>query len=362
MKVTLSILKADVGGYVGHSHSHPEILRIAKDSLKAAKDQGKIIDFYVTRCGDDLELIMSHTKGVEDKGVHGIAWDVFLKATDKAKELKLYGAGQDILKTAFSGNLRGMGPGVAEMEFVERASEPVIMFLADKTEPGAWNIPLYRMFADPFYNPGLVVDPEMHDGFKFDVRDVFQRTRAWFSCPEQAYDMLALIGACGRNEIKEVRLKATNEIAAVTSVERLNIIAGKYVGKDDPVMIVRCQHGLPDVGEALEPFAWPHLVAGWNRGSHNGPLMPVTERQANTGRFDGPPRVMALGFQIANGHLGQPVDMFDDPSFDLARDECNVMANFMRRNGVMQPHRLEDEEMEYTNLKAIKKKIKMVKY
>ena len=362
MKITLSVLKADIGGYVGHSHSHPEILKLAREELSAAKDTGKIIDFYVTRCGDDLELIMTHKKGEESKEIHGIAWDIFLKGTERAKELKLYGAGQDILKTSFSGNLKGMGPGMAEMEFEERKSEPVIVFMADKTEPGAWSIPIYRMFCDPFYNPGLVIDPEMHDGFKFDVRDVFEKTHAWFSCPEQMYDMLALIGTVGRYEIKEVRTKKTNEIAAVTSTERLNLIAGKYVGKDDPVMVVRCQHGLPDVGEALEPFAWPHLVGGWNRGSHNGPLMPVAERYGQTARFDGPPRVISMGFQIANGHLGKPVDMFDDPAFDKAREEANIMANFMRRNGPMQPHRLEDEEMEYTNLSRIKKSIRMRKY
>ncbi|WP_420847180.1 fructose 1,6-bisphosphatase [Nonomuraea basaltis] len=33
-------------------------------------------------------------------------------------------------------------------------------------------------------------------------------------------------------------------------------MAGKYVGKDDPVMIVRCQSGLPAVGEVLEPFTF----------------------------------------------------------------------------------------------------------
>jgi fructose 1,6-bisphosphate aldolase/phosphatase len=40
--------------------------------------------------------------------------------TEVAKEQGLYGAGQDILKDAFSGNVKGMGPAVAEMEFEER--------------------------------------------------------------------------------------------------------------------------------------------------------------------------------------------------------------------------------------------------
>ena len=49
------------------------------------------------------------------------------------------------------------------MEFVERPSEPVIIFMADKTEPGAWNYPLYKIFADPFNTIGLVIDPKMHE-------------------------------------------------------------------------------------------------------------------------------------------------------------------------------------------------------
>jgi Fructose-1,6-bisphosphatase len=58
-----------------------------------------------------------------------------------------------------------MGPGYAELDFEERRSEPVICFLADKTEPGAWNLPLYKIFADPFNTAGLVIDAKMHAGF-----------------------------------------------------------------------------------------------------------------------------------------------------------------------------------------------------
>jgi fructose 1,6-bisphosphate aldolase/phosphatase len=52
-----------------------------------------------------------------------------------------------------------MGPRHAELEFTERVSEPVLCFLADKTEPGAWNLPMFRMFADPFTTAGLVINP-----------------------------------------------------------------------------------------------------------------------------------------------------------------------------------------------------------
>jgi len=65
MKVTISIIKADIGGFVGHSHSHPDILKHAEKLLSEAKGSGMIKDFHVTNCGDDLELIMTHGKGVK---------------------------------------------------------------------------------------------------------------------------------------------------------------------------------------------------------------------------------------------------------------------------------------------------------
>jgi fructose 1,6-bisphosphate aldolase/phosphatase len=357
-KVTLSVIKADVGGLAGHHVVHPDLLATATRVLAEAKEEGKIIDFYVTNVGDDLQLIMTHRKGVDNSEIHGLAWETFKEATKVAKNLGLYGAGQDLLKEAFSGNVRGMGPGVAEMEFVERPSEPVVVFMADKTEPGAFNLPFYRIFADPFNTAGLVIDPRMHDGFIFQVLDVFEGKVVELKAPEEMYDILALIGTPGRYVVKRIYRKNDHVIGAVVSSERLNLIAGKYIGKDDPVAVVRAQSGFPATGEVLEPFAFPHLVAGWMRGSHHGPLMPVGLRHAKCTRFDGPPRIIALGFQVKNGKLVGPADLFDDPAFDEARRTANVIADYLRRHGPFMPHRLGPEEMEYTTLPQVLEKLK----
>lgn len=357
-KVTISVIKADVGGFVGHSSSHPEILETAKDRLVNARGKGSIIDFHVLRCGDDLELIMTHDKGCENKAIHELAWNTFTACTEVAKELKLYGAGQDLLKDAFTGTVKGMGPGVAEMEFIERKSEPVIIFMADKTSSGAWNLPLYKIYADPFNTAGLIIDPSMIEGFCFNVLDVKEGKSITLSCPEESYYLLALIGATGRYMVASVYRKKDKEITASASTQKLSLIAGKYVGKDDPVMIARCQSGLPAVGEVLEAFSFPHLVSGWMRGSHNGPLMPVPFYEANAVRFDGPPRVIAAGFQVSDGRLIGPHDMFDDPSFDLTRRKAGEIAEYMRRHGPFEPHRLPLEDMEYTTLPNVLEKLK----
>ena len=357
MKITLSVIKADVGGYVGHSESHPAVLAKAEECLAKVKQSGLLIDYHVTKCGDDLNLIMTHQQGEENETIHKLAWDTFVAGTEVAKSLKLYGAGQDLLSDAFSGNIKGMGPGVAEMEFEERKAEPVIVFMADKTSSGAWNMPLYKMFADPFNTIGLVIASNMHTGFAFEVHDVKEHKKIILNTPEEIYDLLVFIGAPSRYPLKAVYSRSAGEIAAVSSTQKLSLIAGRYVGKDDPVCIVRAQGVFPAVGEVLEPFSLPHLVEGWMRGSHHGPFMPVSIPDSIPSRFDGPPRVTAAGFQLADGKLVGPRDMFADISFDNARQQANDIADYMRRHGPFEPHRLPLEEMEYTTMPEVAKKL-----
>jgi fructose 1,6-bisphosphate aldolase/phosphatase len=351
--LTLSIIKADTGGWVGHSAVHPDMVELAQRAVIQACKDGLLVDAQVATCGDDLSLIMTHEHGRDAEAIHRFAWSVFTDTTALAKRLGLYGAGQDILSDAFSGNLRGMGPGYAELEFVERPSEPIICFLADKTEPGARNYPLYRMFADPFATAGLIIDPKMHDGFLFEVFDLYEEKRIVFDCPAELYDLLLFIGAPARYVVHTVRSKALGEFAAATSTQRLSLIAGHYVGKDDPVMIVRSQSGLPAVGEVVEPFAFPYTVAGCMRGSHHAPMMPVSIMDAHPTRFDGPPRVVALGYQVHDGRLIGPRDLFADPSFDEARRQANVVMDYYRRHGPFEPHRLPLADMEYTTMPAV---------
>ena len=193
----------------------------------------------------------------------------------------------------------------------------------------------------------------MHAGFAFEVHDLFENQQISFDCPAELYDMLLFIGAPSRYVIKQVTSKTLGEPAAVTSTQRLALMAGRYVGKDDPVLIVRSQSGLPAVGEILEPFSFPHTVAGCMRGSHHAPLMPVAQHDAHPSRFDGPPRVVGLGFQITDGRLIGPRDMFDDPAFDRSRAIANEAMDYLRRHGPFEPHRLPLDEMEYTTMPSV---------
>jgi fructose 1,6-bisphosphate aldolase/phosphatase len=357
-KTTVSVIKADIGSLAGHHIVHEDCLKLASEAMENAKNSELIVDYRVTHCGDDLELIIGHKKGENSSEIHELAWNTFKQAADVARKLKLYAAGQDLLKDTFSGNVKGMGPGVAELEFEERVSEPIVAFLADKTAPGAFNLPFFRMFADPFCTAGLIIDPALHEGFKFEVMDVKENKVITLRTPEENYDLLALIGTTGRYIIKNIYRSKDGLLAAAVSTTRLSLIAGKYVGKDDPVALVRAQHGLPAVGEILEPFAFPHLVTGWMRGSHYGPIMPVGLKDAKCTRFDGPPRIVALGFQVRDAQLIGPADLFDDPAFDRARWLANEIADYMRRHGPFEPGRLEMEEVEYTGIQQVLQNLK----
>ena len=361
-KVTVSVIKADVGSVVGHSRPHPSMMEAAKDILTDAQKQGVIEDFYVTRVGDDINLFMTHYKGENNKDVHGAAWECFQKAAKLAKSMKLYAAGQDILTDAFSGNVKGAGPGSAEMSFEERGSEPLMFFIADKTEPSAYSMPLSRIFLDPFTTTGLVVDARAKKGFDIEIQDVMDNKKVVMSAPEETWSILSLLGDTSRYAIKRINSRAGIGPAAVVSTDKLNLTAGKYIGKDDPVCICRAQSGLPSVGEYLQPFMNnTMMVAGWMRGSHYGAFYPCSPEESDPVYFDGPPRICCLGFQLNDGKLQGlepmgtkggnhiPVDFFKGNTWDLARMNAIKASRFMRSQGPFMPSILGPEEMEYTS-------------
>ncbi len=117
-KITLSVIKADVGSTGGHTRPSGSMLEVVRSWVHLAVEQKLLLDGLVTYTGDDIAIIMSHARGVGAEEIHRFAWDCFVAASEEAKNAGLYGAGQDLLVDAPSGNVRGAGPAVAEIEFV----------------------------------------------------------------------------------------------------------------------------------------------------------------------------------------------------------------------------------------------------
>jgi len=114
-----------------------------------------------------------------------------------------------------------MGPGVAEMEIEERGADPIVVFAADKTSAGSFNYPLFLTFANPMNTAGLVLDPNMLGGFKFEVIDTIENKSIALKCPEEMYELLALIGTVGRYVVARVWRASDNLICASSSVSKL---------------------------------------------------------------------------------------------------------------------------------------------
>ncbi len=343
MKITVSVIKADVGGIGGHTLPSDGLLNAIKNTVKGAGDL--LIDHYIGYCGDDSHIVMAHTHGVNNKDIHQLAWDAFMAGTKIAKQEGLYGAGQDLLKDSFSGNIKGMGPGVAEMEFEERSNEAFTVFAADKTEPGAFNYPMYRLFVDSLSNTGLIVNKSLARGVKINIMDVEKGKIANLSLWEDKPIVEAALMYPSRYVIDSVYTKDDEPIMDA-STDRLHNIAGTYVGKDDPICIVRTQKQFPATEEAGSVFNNPHYVAGNTRGSHNMPLMPVKLNSAATIDFC-IPIVEALVFSMHDGKLTGPFDGFSTPDWDLVRENATKKALAMRSQGFIHPATLVPSELEY---------------
>jgi fructose 1,6-bisphosphate aldolase/phosphatase len=359
MRVTVSVIKADIGAIGGHTMPSAEVLGIVRDRVERERKK-LLIDAFVCHTGDDIAMIMTHAKGQDSADVHQLAWDALLKATDKAKSQGLYGAGQDLLKEAFSGNVRGLGPGSAEIELEERPSEAFMVTLGDKCGPGAFNLPLYLAFADPMYSPGLMLSEGLHDGFTFHIMDM-DHTEGdrliVLEAPERLYDIASLLRDTNRYAIEAIwSRKYPKEQAAAIGTTRLRNIAGRYVGKDDPPAVIRVQKIFPATEEFGPAFAVAPYVGGDTRGSHNLPLMPVPmNTPAST--FFCCPMVSALGFSMHDGILTTPVDLFADPFWNQVRDRIAEKAIEMRRQGFFEPAMLPMSELEYGGIVARLRKL-----
>jgi len=364
MKITLSVLKADIGSIGGHITPSQALLNEVKNFVQ---ENGKnlIIDFYTSHTGDDIAILCTHERGVLDEKIHKLAWDAFVAGTALAKIQGLYGAGQDLLKDAFAGNIKGMGPAVAEIEFEERPNEPFLFFAADKTDPGAYNLPFYLGFADPMYCAGLILSPKMSTGFNFHIIDVEYTEKdkiIELKAPEDLYDIAALLRDNERYVIESIYSRSSGNQALSISTTRLHNIAGKYTGKDDPVALVRVQGEFPATGEILAPFQIGHYVAGYMRGSHIGPLMPC-KLNAIISFFDGPPIVTGAAFCVKEGKLTEPADVFDHPYWDYVRNQISEKATGIRRQGFSGAAMLPYSELEYggivEKLEKLEKKFKI---
>ncbi len=362
-KVTLSVIKADVGSTGGHTKPSESMLAAVRSRVEGAVKQALLHDGLVTYTGDDIAIIMSHAQGVGARAIHRLAWDCFVAASDQARAAGLYGAGQDLLVDAPSGNVRGAGPAVAEIEFVRdpqskhRPAEAFLVFAGDKCAPGAYNYPLYSVFCDPMHNGGLLLSPKIHQGFTLSIIDMDHKAKdsdriIRLDVPERVWDVACLLQDTDRFAVEAIhsRYKPEEQVVSV-SATRLHNIAGKYTGKDDPVALVRTQGIFPAPEEVVEPYILGHFVSGDTRGSHVMPIMPVAINTPVCGPYC-LPIVSCLAFSMDAGGLFSKgyVDMFGNVAWDATRLKIQQKADEWRRQGFVGQTMAARAELAYTGI------------
>lgn len=364
---TLSDIKADAGGKVGHTVVPSYFIPVAEASLQAAKESGLIDDYKVFYAGDDLHLLITHNHGIDSSIVHTLAWETFMRIIWVAKSLedKWYGLGQDfpnmrgrpvhqdaklndafmaLLKeklpreqlmqwgvleyayknqtpvqgeSPFSGNVQGQGPGFAEINIPDEGPVTFGIFAADKAGPDAFNVPLWYALRKAAEEGTL---SRQFGDVIAEVWDIHHAQRGDFSYANEKATLQALLAPTHLNSVKRIWQAGASRILAALSVEKLGIIAGgEYVGKDDPVLIAT-----PEIIKGFFQFARDHfyMTQGNARGSHNAAPKPRSLRDG-IATVNSKPVQLGLMVQV-DGKNGLIVkDMFDDPTFQNAYDRVD---------------------------------------
>lgn len=173
------------------------------DDLKSRLEQerGKhLTDYYLFFSRKELLLVLLHSSGPGSKLVHS-------------------------LKPA----------NLVELAFQERPQESFIA--VNLIEPMASvNRLLYEVYANPFNTAGLVCDPRLHSGFKFEVRDAEGKRSIILDTPEDSYSLLALA------DLKEYR---------VSGVYTMGGEPAATVSPDQRLLLLRSGGGHPSTSEIL---------------------------------------------------------------------------------------------------------------
>jgi fructose 1,6-bisphosphate aldolase/phosphatase len=258
---TVSDIKADAGGKVGHTSPPRHFGPVAEASLREAAETGLI--FATSRflaVGDDGHLVMTHTRGADNNALHLFAFRTFFRQVWVAEVLgyKWYGLGQDLVGKAtsgqttealaglstrfvqllgdslptaehkrftelrnafarwqagsagrtpaapFAGNVSGQGPGFAELPMPRPA--PVGVLAIDKAGPAAFNLPVMEALRRCHADGSLTAYLKGSDarGVVLEVWDVEKHRRAFLDLEADRGPAQALLGATDKFNVKRV--------------------------------------------------------------------------------------------------------------------------------------------------------------
>lgn len=377
---TLSDIKADGGGKVGHTSSPALFAPVAKASLEDAVEQGLIRDFEVFGVGDDLQLIMYHNRGIDANEIHLLAFRTFWRAVWITEIIgyKPYSLAQDLqigpatkgkkiddladpsdrfidrlaetleepevsfldrirsaqsrwrqgrpgheVKKPFAGNVTGQGPGFAEIPV--RTKDRACLLAADKAGPAAFNILLFHavqmaLGAERFQN-------RHGKGIALEIWDIHRHARIFLDVYHHRDDIAHLLGATNLYNVKRVWSlpQRVSDIGSVKSAVE-DILAS--ASTERLALIAGGQYvgkddpvllGDEDLMSQVFEYLQTrfYMTQGDERGSHYMMLVPKPLKNAvATIRSRG--LCSGLVFSLSSDHMTEVRDVFDAPGFHEA--------------------------------------------
>ncbi|WP_211529715.1 fructose 1,6-bisphosphatase [Methanocalculus chunghsingensis] len=303
--LSCTLISARLGGFAGVHRAHPGMLEIATRLLRK-EEGGVIIDSFVFRCGDAVAFLLIHRDSMDH------LQDLVANVITSCREyLDRKGISSGISDPLFAS---------ARLTFSERDRETILVFLSDLPSIDLYNLHLFRIFGDPFGTTRLVTEDALREGFVFHLSG-----DGVASLPEDTYRLLSLIRKPRDARVLRISRRDGEPAASVTTPQEAGS-AG---------LIVRSGGIFPDPGEIIEPFSVPCMVR--SPGRTMMPLLPVSLCDAQGSRSGGPPRIVSLGFSIADGRLVGPADFFDDPALDQVRRLGADITGYARSHGPFDP-------------------------
>jgi fructose 1,6-bisphosphate aldolase/phosphatase len=259
---TVSDIKADAGGKVGHTAPPGHFGPVAEASLREAKDAALIFGTSAfIPVGDDGHLLMTHARGADNNLIHLFAYRTFFRQVWVAGVLgyKWYGLGQDLvgdasagkkteelaaltpkflhllasqlpgpeqrrfeeLQTAFdrwrtgngegrtpappfAGNVSGQGPGFAELPMPHPA--PVGLLAIDKAGPSAFNLPIWEALRRCRADGSLAAYLNAAHGYGvvLEIWDVERHRRVFLDLDTESEMAQSLLGATDKFNFKRI--------------------------------------------------------------------------------------------------------------------------------------------------------------
>lgn len=259
---TVSDIKADAGGKIGHTTPPSHFGPVAEASLQEAREAGLIFGTSkFIAVGDDGHLLMTHARGVDSNVVHLFAYKTFFRQIWVAEALgyKWYGLGQDLVGDAsvgkkteglaglterfldlllrylpeperrrlgelqaafdqwrrglgggqtlvppFSGTVSGQGPGFAELPMPRAV--PVGLLAIDKSGPSTFNLPVWEALRRCCSDGSLARYLKGSDarGVVLEIWDVERHRRVFLDYESELESAQRLLGATDKFNFKRI--------------------------------------------------------------------------------------------------------------------------------------------------------------